>query len=460
MLNDPGLLQGVTAILALALLGCGVLLVIDHNREELRKQQTIFLVALVLRFLVSVAIYQFGFVKYVGDQDASGWFAGVILANEWKAQNVSLLELPFRMVEAFHHHHKGYNYLLGTVFYLTDSPYRLVASALNAFFGALIAVMTYRIARVLFSGWVAGRAAWWTALFPSMIIWSALTVKEPIVILLESIALYGCVRLRQLGMSPRHVLLCTACVVLLVPFRFYASYIVAVAVVASFLAGDITKPRRAIAAVFFIALLVPAITATGAIARYERQIESFDADRVESFRRAVGKGGSKTGTGSGVESTFDMHTPSGLALGTAVGGAHLLLAPFPWQLGGGSARLVGTGPELLYWWWLVFVGVIPGAIHCFRKRLPDILSTVVFIGGFGLLYSMMFGNVGLIFRQRAQLLPWLLIFAAVGLELRAQRREATRAAAWTRITQGTSGSFPTDPNSLAPARARPDHESA
>jgi hypothetical protein len=49
--------------------------------------------------------------------------------------------------------------------------------------------------------------------------------------------------------------------------------------------------------------------------------------------------------------------------------------------------------------------------------------------GFGFLYSVMFGNVGLAFRQRAQLLPWLLVFAAVGLEQRALRRrtQAIRA---------------------------------
>jgi hypothetical protein len=38
----------------------------------------------------------------------------------------------------------------------------------------------------------------------------------------------------------------------------------------------------------------------------------------------------------------------------------------------------------------------------------------------------MFGNVGLIFRQRAQLLPWLLIIAVVGLEQRAMRKTLKR----------------------------------
>ena len=34
------------------------------------------------------------------------------------------------------------------------------------------------------------------------------------------------------------------------------------------------------------------------------------------------------------------------------------------------------------------------------------------------LYSVTFGNVGLVFRQRAQILPLMAIFAIVGLELK------------------------------------------
>jgi hypothetical protein len=118
-------------------------------------------------------------------------------------------------------------------------------------------------------------------------------------------------------------------------------------------------------------------------------------------------------------------TPGGLVIGTAIGAAHLLLAPFPWELGGASLRMALTLPELLFWWWLVFVGVIPGLRYAIRHRLSDVSAMLLLILGFGLLYSMMFGNVGIIFRQRAQLLPWLLIFAAVGLEQRALlRRQA------------------------------------
>jgi hypothetical protein len=105
-----------------------------------------------------------------------------------------------------------------------------------------------------------------------------------------------------------------------------------------------------------------------------------------------------------------------------IGAAHLLLAPFPWQLGGGSLRMVLTLPELVYWWWLVFNGLIPGVIYSVRHRLSDVRAMLLMLIGFGLLYSLTFGNVGLVFRQRAQLLPWMFILAAVGLEQRTLRR--------------------------------------
>jgi hypothetical protein len=87
-----------------------------------------------------------------------------------------------------------------------------------------------------------------------------------------------------------------------------------------------------------------------------------------------------------------------------------------------------VAPEMVYWWWLVLAGVLPGLRFSLRHRLNDVLPLLAMLIGFGLLYSVTFSNVGLIYRQRAQLLPWLLTFAAVGIEQRRQRRLARLAA--------------------------------
>jgi hypothetical protein len=89
-----------------------------------------------------------------------------------------------------------------------------------------------------------------------------------------------------------------------------------------------------------------------------------------------------------------------------------------------------TFPDVFLWWWLVLAGLVPGIRACVRWRFSDVQPLLFFALGMALLYSVLFSNVGLVYRQRAQLLPWLLIFAMVGLE---QRRLLRRRAAAVRV---------------------------
>jgi hypothetical protein len=425
-MNDPGLLSGLVCAGLLCLIGMWLLSFTRRHRANLRWQQRLFLIALASRFAFAVVTYQFGLVSVLGDEDASGWTGGVGLREAWVQQGVTPFDLPFILAEAFARRNEGYHFLLGAFFYLTGAPARLPAAALNAFFGAATVVFAYRVARALFSAWVARKVGWFTCFFPSMIVWSALTVKEPVVIFLETVALYACVALRRGTVSPRHLALCVAAVAALLTFRFYAAYVVTVAVVVSLAAPVLFRPRKAMAGVALLALFVPLALVTGALARHESQFERLRLDRIQTFRQNVSTGGERWGSRSGVQ-TADVRTSSGLIQGVVIGAAHLLLAPFPWQLGGASLRLVLTLPELLFWWWLFFVGVLPGARHVVRRRLADVAPMLLFLLGFGLLYSLMFGNLGLVLRQRTQLLPWLLIFAAVGLEQQMLWIRAARA---------------------------------
>jgi hypothetical protein len=429
-MSDPNLLSGITLFLAFCAIGWVAIFFATPVREERVQQTRLFLAAMVIRFAMSLIIYKGGLVNILGDEDSSGWARGLDIYEKWQNQHLAIWELPFAGLAAWEGHHKGYRYLLGAMFYLTDAPYRIPAAALNGFFGALTVVFAYRVSRCLFSPWVAACVGWLTCLLPSMFIWSAQTVKEPVVIFLETAALYGCVRLRQRGLSARHLILCIAAIVCLTPFRFYAGFIVGGAVIAALIGPSLFQGRRAVATLVLVALLSPLVlgkiggTAPG-FNPGTSEFQSFDMNKVQKFRKDVSTGGRKYGSASGVE-TEDVRTGSGLVKGLAVGAAHLLLAPFPWQLGGGSVRMLLTLPELLVWWWLFFAGVVPGVRYCARHRLVDVGILFLFLLGFGMLYSLMFGNVGLVFRQRAQLLPWLLIFAAVGLERRRLRRNAPR----------------------------------
>ena len=117
--------------------------------------------------------------------------------------------------------------LLGVYFYVTRLDSELSAAALSCFAGAMTAVMSYRLARTLFSEWVAVRVGWLVCFFPSMIVWSIQTIKEPFVILSEVIAIYACTILRTRGFSMRHILIWALSILFALPLRFYVAYMLA-----------------------------------------------------------------------------------------------------------------------------------------------------------------------------------------------------------------------------------------
>jgi len=404
---------GIVIVLIFAGIGCYLLRFTKNHSQTIQWQTRLFLIALGVRFLFSIITYEFGLVKVLGDEDASGWGAGVYYMNVWNQKGLGIFDLPAALADAFYDRHRGYAYLLGALFFVTGVPGRMPAAALNCISGAVTVIVAYRVARSLFSNWAAVRVGWAVCFFPSMIIWSCQTVKEPVVIMLEMIALYACVQLKLTGFSIRYAVLCASSIFFLLPFRFYAAYLAAAAAMIALVIPQIGKKAKSTArsGLLVAAMVIPLAVSSGLIARNQADFEILDIERMQKFRSNIA-----FGAGSGVKDNYDIRTQSGLIVGTAVGAAHLLLAPFPWQLGGASMRMLGTLPEVMVWWWLVYAGLIPGIWHAIKTRFSEIQPFLFFMVGLGLLYSMMFGNVGLIVRQRAQLLPMLLVFAMVGLE--------------------------------------------
>ena len=428
--ND--LLSGMVFLVIFAGLGSFLLTLTRKHHLTRNEQIKLFLCALGVRFAASIFVYEMGLSKVLGDEDGSGWIYGLTLSDGWDRRGLGLLSLPEIWAEAYGPHHRGFQYMSGVFFFVTGASARLPLAAMNCFFGALTVILIYRTAISLFSRWTAVRAGWVACFFPSLIIWSAQTLKEPVVIFLEALALYACVNLKLSGFSVKYVLLCAAAIVLLPPFRFYAAYLAGAVAVMALMIPQIGERigkgrssfKTALAALAVAALVGPLAVSSGYLARNEAVLETFtQVKEIERFRNNVA-----IGYGSGVESGYDLNSATGMAMAVGVGWSYLLLAPFPWQLGGASLRMLLTTPELAVWWWLVFVGLIPGLWHVCKTRLADAQPMLFFVLGLGLLYSMMFGNVGLIFRQRAQLLPWLLIIAVVGLERRALRKRLNREA--------------------------------
>ncbi|MDR3639310.1 MAG: glycosyltransferase family 39 protein [Isosphaeraceae bacterium] len=418
------LLTGIASAILMILAGCLATLATRNHRSTRRLQLTLLLTAFAIRFFMSILLYQCGLnSQIVGTGDDSGWMLGVAIMSKWDSEGLGILDWPVALLGAFEGHHLGYGYLLAVYYSLTGLVSALSAAAIDCICGALTVVFAYRTARLLFSEWVATRVGWWVCFFPLMIIWSAQTIKEPIIIMLEGAALYGCLSIRAYGFSIRSIFLSILSVALLLTLRFYAAYITGAAVLVALALPQLKKKRLSWGAgLVVVALVLPVLTGTGASSRHADTFSEWDVQRVSKFRKDIA-----VGTGSGVESSFDMTTTRGLGLATLDGAIHLLLAPFPWEMRLGSLRMILTTPELIFWWILFVRGVIPGLMLAVRQRLGDVLPVLLFLFGLGVIYSLTFGNIGVVYRQRAQLMPYLLMFGAYGLEHRRMRHGAGKS---------------------------------
>jgi Dolichyl-phosphate-mannose-protein mannosyltransferase len=397
---------------------CGMLL-LTRGGAQTRRPVGLFLLAFGIRSLAGLALYQCGLVNVIGEPDAEAWSWGWAQAEVWRGHIEHAGSLPPSILGAFSGANRGYIYLCAMMLFPLGIPSRLAIAFMNSFFGGLTVVLVFMTAERLFDREIARIAGVLAAFFPSLIIWSAQTLKEPVVIFCECLILYAVVRLRE-GFSLRHLFYALAGVILVSTMRFYVTYIALGVVGLALLMPQTGISRRHFAAgLLFILLAFPILKGLGFLEGTGEQMGSFDLKYVEHYRNVTSMG---KGAGSGVRTDIDVTTPGGAALATVIGMAHLMLAPFPWQLGNASIKMLMTLPELLIWWWLFFSGVVPGLIHAVRTRFSAVQPVLLFIVPLSILYGMIFANIGLAFRYRASLLPFYLMFAALGLVIRRRRR--------------------------------------
>src|SRR5882724_11650699 len=126
MLDESlGLVPGFIAFLFFGIMGLVSLNLTGNHRDRSQFQLKLFATAFALRFLFSIIIYAFGLVNVLGDEDCSGWGNGVILANQWAMQHIGIMDLPSIWRLAFDNGHRGYGFMLGTLFWFTGAGYRM-----------------------------------------------------------------------------------------------------------------------------------------------------------------------------------------------------------------------------------------------------------------------------------------------------------------------------------------------
>lgn len=306
----------------------------------------------------------------------------------------------------------GYFALVGAL-YSTFGDYPIVPVLLNCVLGGLCAYPAYLLAARV-CGRRAGRtSALLVTFFPSLVLWSALLIRDACVLffLLASASLAQSLISRFRFRTLLGLIVSLAAIATL---RSYLLALMAGAIVVSFLVAGVRKPARALATALTCGVAVLVLMKVGGLGTDYMGDASLRSLALRRQYNAMG------GEGGIALEGYDLSTPTGALTYLPVGLAWFLLSPFPWQYSGRQGLAI---PEVLIWYVCIPL-VIVGAAYALRRRRRHALVPLVAGILVTLLYSLVEGNVGIIFRHRAQALALLLPFAAVGWARRRARERA------------------------------------
>jgi hypothetical protein len=308
----------------------------------------------------------------------------------------------------------GYFYLNAASFYVfghTAIPLKL----LNALMGAFCVRYVYLIARELFGVAVARRSAVFGAFFPSLILWSAVNIRDVWVIFLILYVSWKSLQVVR-GHSTLALISVALAIYAITFFRDYLFFVVALPPLVAFLIGGRGNVGRnfivALLAAFTVVFLLQ--HGAGSSAAERMSLESMSRVRQDM---AFG--------GSAYSENVDISTPGRALTFLPLGIAYFLFSPFPWQIT--SLLKLFSLPEMLLIYRLA-PAMLRGIRHTIRTRFREALQILLLTALLTISYALGEGNVGTLYRHRAQAILFYLMFAAVGLELKRAPAEAPAPA--------------------------------
>jgi len=357
--------------------------------------QRLFVVALVLRLAVAVGTYHLFPYGYFAP-DETGYVSsardiingvGVDLGSALNGQ--------------------GWQYFNAALFQAVGVQ-PLVPRLWNSVVGAATPILVYAIARRL----GARSGARWTAaiaaIFPSLVLWSSLNLKDADVWFLVLAALLLGLRLQE-SFESRDLLLLVLTMAVLWPLRQFADVAVALAVLAGW--AWAYPPLKAIASrsVRGVKVGIPMVAGIGILGVGALALLYGDeGPRLAHLRHSLALGArSATDPDPGI-ATFGgalRFLPTGLR--------DFFTRPFPWE--GGTTFFAVTRPETIIYYALFLVAVA-GVVRSLRVDAARAVSILTFIAVAGAGYALVLANLGTIYRERDQLIIVMLAFVGVGVD--------------------------------------------
>ena len=306
------------------------------------------------------------------------------------------------------------SWILAVLYSLTDRSL-LMAQSVSLLFGMGTVVMGWLLARKLWGDRVATKAGWVLALFPTLILYSALTMREAYIWFFLVVALYGVVVwARSGGLKP----IALAMVGFTGATFFHGAMIVGALMfllVIGFSALARTLKALSRSRVHLLSIVLVSVAAIGGGVVVSGAISvpklgdfegATDIERIilMTDRSTRGSGGEE---GASYPQWTVPNSPVEILYKGPVRAAYFTFAPFPWDVR--SARhLIGLFDGLLYMA-LVFL------IWRNRKAVwadPASRTIVLVLAAYFLVFGLAIGNFGTGIRHRAKFVAVLIALAA------------------------------------------------
>jgi 4-amino-4-deoxy-L-arabinose transferase-like glycosyltransferase len=294
------------------------------------------------------------------------------------------------------------NALFFAIFGHTEIPIKIA----TALIGAFTIRYVYLIARELYGPSVAHRAALYAAYLPSLVLWSSVNIRDAWVIFLLVVACWLGLSIQK-GGSPLVVVKYALIVFIVSRFRDYLVYILLITPVAALLMTRGEKRSRNFLVATVISLVGLVMIQQGIVGHRTENRLSLEA--IAELRQSMATGG------SAFQAQADISTPGAALLFLPIGLAYFLFSPFPWQIT--SLLKAISLPEMLFLYSLT-PAIIRGLLWTFRRRFQESSPMLLLIGLIAASYALSSGNVGTMYRHRAQALVFFLILAALGMQVR------------------------------------------
>jgi uncharacterized membrane protein len=390
----PHLLDDVLGWLALAY---GLVVVFMISQTESRIQKVI-LSAFFLRAMLAIMH------SYLMPLPDSGEDAVMFEKVGWEWSQSGLENL-------FAHFETGselYSWLI-SVFYALLGRSELMVQAFNVLFGTLIVLNIYKIANLLWGGQIAVRVAWLTAVFPTLMLYSAITMREVAVVYPLTLGIYYLV-IWQRSQKLHHLIL--GLIAMVISFSFHTGILAAFAMLAMLfllkwlytLVAGLKKGfvRNTILAIVIMAVAGAIVASGWGLSKFGGSLAnlSLESIGIAQSSRAIERA-------SYLEGMY-INSPVDFVTQTPIRLIYFLYAPFVWMIRNGFDLAAQIDV-------LIYIGITISLWRSRRYILRDPAAQLVFALLFAnlLVFALSTSNYGTAVRHRAKFAPLALSLMVV-----------------------------------------------